>query len=156
MREIKSILHFSLLWNLFEYTYFDDKQHLDVPKLLELAEAANHNLCDTDADSIFGYFQNRYFHKSNFDKTKFKSLGLTLKNAKFCQTALSGNSITRLDKVKCIFLIIHRFRNNLFHGRKEPKWLNLYKEPFTRINIFLTYFLDTTSDNIKINKYRFN
>lgn len=66
----------------------------------------------------------------------------------------TSNNPTKCDKTKTVFLIIHRFRNNLFHGRKTPKTLNIYVQPFKEINKFLIHFIETTDDNNLINKQR--
>ena len=47
------------------------------------------------------------------------------------------------EKLSLIFLVIYKFRCNLFHGRKDPLLWKNFDEIFFQINRFLASFLDT-------------
>lgn len=157
---LKPVLHFSLLWNLFEHTYFTDDKYLNPKRLLELSNISLNSLSAENLNVTFNFFRARYFPNNQLDN-RYTTLRLdTVKrnglpsNYDFCLTTLTTNNSTKSDKIKTVFLIIHRFRNNLFHGRKNPKTLNIYKLPFKEINKFLVHFIETTADNNAINNQR--
>ena len=150
---IKPILHFSLLWNLFENTYFTDDNHLSAPKLINLSELSYQELNDEELNSVFDFFKNRYYQNLKIDD-RFNLLQLHPQNIEMCRDILTKNNPTKLEKTKFLFLVIHRFRNNLFHGRKNPRTLNIYEDAFNKINSFLMKFIEHTSENDSINNNR--
>lgn len=159
-KSLRPVLHFSLLWNLFEHTYFTDDRHLNPKRLINLSSTSFNFLRDENLDTIFNFFKNRYFPNNQINN-RFTTLQLDRRvfngqpsNYDFCQNILTVITPSKEAKTKCIFLIIHRFRNNLFHGRKNPKTLNIYEQPFKEINKFLVNFIETTADNDTINKNR--
>lgn len=158
-KNLKPILHFSLLWNLFENIYFTDDKHLTPKRLIELSTITFASLSDEIISKIFSFFQNRYF-PDNVKHNRFDTLQLDPKkyngisNLNFCQTIFTSRAVSKEDKLKCSFLVIHRFRNNLFHGRKNPSTLNIYEEPFSVINNFLIGFIEKTAESNALNKNR--
>lgn len=157
---LKPVLHFSLLWNLFEHNYFTDDRHLTPKRLLDLSDLSSDILSDECLNTIFNFFKERYFSNNNIDN-RFETLGLntTERNGEksdytFCHTIFTSNDSTKKDNTKTIFLVMHRFRNNLFHGRKNPETLNIYEQPFREINKFLIHFIETTATNASINNRR--
>ena len=76
-------------------------------------------------------------------------------NYEFCKNIIEMEYPIKIEKIRCLFLIIHRFINNLFHGNKKPHTLNLFKNEFQCINKFLIYFIEKTSHEDSINKKRF-
>ena len=157
---LKPVLHFSLLWNLFEHTYFTDNQPLNPKRLLDLSNISCNGLTEDSLNTTFNYFKERYFPNNQLDN-RYTTLRLDtvshngqLSNYNFCQTTLLASNPTKSQKTKTVFLIIHRFRNNLFHGRKNPETLNIYEQPFKEINKFLVHFIETTADNNTINNQR--
>lgn len=159
-KTLKPVLHFSLLWNLFEHTYFTDDSHLTPRRLLDISEVSYNKLSEEEVNSIYNFFKARYFSGNHLD-TRFNHLVLDRiirngqpSNYDFCQSILTTDNPTNSDKTKAIFLIIHRFRNNLFHGRKNPETLNVYEQPFREINKFLVHFIEETADDDTINNKR--
>lgn len=152
--QLKPILHFSLLWNLFENTYFTDKEHLSPQKLLELSEISEEKLDDDKLNLTFIFFKQRYVNKNQIND-RFSLLQIHRQNIDFCKKILLDDNPTKVEKVKFLFLVIHRFRNNLFHGRKNPRTLNIYEDAFKQINKYLMFFIEETSENNNINRHRF-
>lgn len=159
-QELKPVLHFSLLWNLFEHTYFTDSRHLSPKRLLDLSDLSYNNISDDYLNTTFNFFKDRYFPNSQLDN-RFTTLRLDTiqrneqpSNYVFCQSIFTEENPTKVNKTKSVFLVIHRFRNNLFHGRKNPETLNIYEQPFKEINKFLIHFIETTADNNLINNQR--
>lgn len=151
--QLKPILHFSLLWNLFENTYFTDEIHLNPLRLISLSEISFEELDDVIIDSLFDFFKSRYLD-NNQTNNKFNLLQIHQSTIQFCSDILHASNPTKQEKVKFLFVVIHRFRNNLFHGRKHPKTLNIYKDVFYKINKFLMHFIECTSGNNDVNNNR--
>lgn len=149
-KKLNPVFHFSLLWNLFEHTYFTDDNRLTNKRLLELAEKSFAYIPDGSLQTAFSYFQNRYFHNGRED-VRFEKLCLDkqvnngISHFNFCKEVLLNNDSEKVKKLKCLFLIVYRFRNNLFHGRKQPRMLNTYEAPFNIINRFLMAFIKNYS-----------
>lgn len=159
-KSLKPVLHFSLLWNLFEHTYFTDDRYLNAKRLLDLSDISFDSLTNKQIDTPFEFFKDRYFLNNQPD-SRFATLQLDSiarngqpSNKNFCTATLTASNPTMQDKTKTIFLIVHRFRNNLFHGRKNPETLNIYEHPFKEINKFLVHFIGTTAENDTINNNR--
>jgi hypothetical protein len=148
--KLKPVFHFSLLWNLFEHTYFSDDSRLTNGNLLELAENSFTHIPNGAIQTIYIYFKNRYFPDDRED-TKFEQLCLDkrvnngVSYFEYCREILLNSDSEKVDKLKCLFLIIYRFRNNLFHGRKQPRMLHTYQAPFNSINRFLMAFIKNYS-----------
>lgn len=150
-KEITPVLHFSLLWNLFEHTYFSDEHRVNNNTLIKLAEEKVDKLPSGSLNHIYDYFQSRYF-QNGVAEYKYSLLCLDKSNSRingmsdyeFCETVLTNTQSTDINKLIAILFIIYRFRNNLFHGRKQPRTLNLYKSPFNVINYFIMIFIKTT------------
>lgn len=161
-QKLTPVLHFSLLWNLFEHTYFTDDKHLNPERLLDLSDLSNAVLSDEILNKTFVFFKMRYFSKDNnsfFESLRLSSISISKKEgqpsySEFCKSTLTKQDPTKTDKIKTVLLIIHRFRNNLFHGRKKPETLNIYEVPFKEINKFLIHFIEVTAKNNSINNQR--
>lgn len=154
---LKPVLHFSLLWNLFEHTYFTDQKRLNPRSLKNLADLSHNHLSDSELDIMFKFFKRRYYSSGIFN-SKYNDLGFYNNNqsdGEFCKATIKSENPSNQDKTKCVLLIIYRFRNNLFHGRKNPVSLNTYEGPFRNINKFLTHFINATTNDNKINKNRY-
>lgn len=152
---MRSLLHFSLLWNMFEHSYFTDTNRLTVERLKSLASVSQTHLSQDETNYIYDFFKNRYFPQNKEDP-RFRMLMLSKENHECCQEIFVSTTPSHLEKIEATLLIIHRFRNNLFHGRKNPKTLNIYEEPFAVINRFLIHFLQNTAENQSVNVERFN
>lgn len=159
-QELKPVLHFSLLWNLFEHTYFTDDRNLNPKRLLNLSDLSYNNLSDDCLNTTFNFFKDRYFPNNQIDN-RFNTLRIDTNerneqpsNYVICQSTFTAENPTKSNKAKSVFLVIHRFRNNLFHGRKNPETLSIYEQPFKAINKFLINFIETTADNNLINNQR--
>ena len=141
---LKQTLHFSLLWHLFERIYFTEFEvELKPDILIERSNQMCDFLADEDLNTIFDFLRKRYTAKNEidnrkFDKLKFKSQN----NANDCKRILTANDSSKQEKAQTVFLIIHRFRNNLFHGEKNTIKLDTCEEAFKVINTFLMCFIE--------------
>ncbi len=106
---LKPVLHFSLLWNLFEHTYFTDDKHLNPRRLLDLSDLSYNNLSDECLNTTFIFFKKRYFSKNQLDN-RFTTLRLDTiagngqpSNQTFCQLTFTADNPTKRDKAKSVF-----------------------------------------------------
>lgn len=162
-KSVEHVMYFSLLWNLFEHTYYTKTNKLDPNALIDLAEVSINNLDSDEVEKYYNHFKKRYIGADSLSNSKFNKLLLcktsksnTLSNYEFCKSIIENEFAEKEDKLKCLFLIIHRFRNNLFHGNKETLRLNLYEREFKVINKFLMHFIEQTGKNEIINNKRFS
>lgn len=77
---------------------------------------------------FFIYFKDRYSENDD----KFNNL-----NIKDKKEDIKNNLLTWDNKLYTVIYIISRFRNNLFHWSKRVEFIDLQKENFEKINIFL-------------------
>lgn len=162
-QDLEPILYFSLLWNFFEHNYFTKNNRLKHELLYELSKISIDYINEEDIDMIFDHFQNRYLKDNNVNSKfyklqlyKSKQQYLSAKSVKkFCEDVIICKNPIIQDKLIVTFFIIHRFRNNLFHGNKNTATLNVYSNEFKVINKFLMTYFDQTSKIKSINKERF-
>ncbi|MBB6329831.1 hypothetical protein HNP24_000781 [Chryseobacterium sediminis] len=161
-KDIRPVLHFSLLWNFFESMYFTADNQLSARNLVLLSRLSLSYLTPEVINKNFEYFKSRYFAEAstnglfeslNLSTTRSNELGSSFKI--FCENTIINEHSELEDKLIVLFLIIHRYRNNLFHGRKQTLTLNIYKKQFKIINEFLIDYFNATVDNDCLNKNRF-
>ena len=148
---LQPVLGFLLLWGIFESGNFDPeaKKPSFIEKLIKSIKGnplgANNELIDP----LFDYFHQRYTINAK-GKEKLAQLilgdtpqkllaGQSINN--FVTITVNNNNSSLEQKLICLFMIIYRFRNNLFHGRKQAITLNLYAMPFTKINEFMRGYI---------------
>lgn len=133
--DIENIKNFALLWNLFEtkccrknanpgsINAFIDRQ-IDILKLDTL-------------DFAFNDFFNWYS-----DSSRFNALKLTGENKTIVEKVLSGEYQDKNNKIKFIMAVIHRYRNNLFHGEKNLLTIETQENSFKIANEVLQYMIE--------------
>ncbi len=154
-RKLNTIMSFSLIWNVFEHYYFDRSNELNPDRLIELAKLSYEFINSEQYLQFIHHFRNRYIEdkengEKRFDKLQLREIDKTLVINTLTDCSPPENYLTAL------FLISHRFRNNLFHGNKAPITLHIYEKQFKTINKFLTKFIDDTINNSDIIRDRFH
>jgi len=139
--DIDEIRDFALLWNLFEALCCD--KFAKMQKINSLIDSKIDLFEETKYQNIFDYFYNRYKN----DTTKFNALKLRNGDKELVRKVLDNTYIDKNNKLKFIMAIIYRYRNNLFHGEKNMRYIRLQKENFEKTNKFLMYFIETCKDN---------
>lgn len=147
---LQPLMGFLLLWGMFEGRNFnsDDKS----PFVLRLVEKIKNNPLNASIEIVaplFDYFHKRYVinEKGQEKLAKLnlaggpKNLFGSMSAKEFVEATIANPDAELQQKLNCIFLIIYRFRNNLFHGRKNTANLNIYAVPFTKINVFMRNYL---------------
>lgn len=130
-KEAKAIISsFALMWNLFEIALCDKFANVD--KLVRLVERLEPATVDTDVQEAIRecvhYWRTRYFGGGQ--------VGVSLDGLHFrdrdrrdvVETVLQQQESSLEQELLACLLIIHRLRNNLFHGLKEFSRLNLQVE----------------------------
>jgi hypothetical protein len=116
--ERQAILHFALLWSLFESKALQTKASARAIHLLVQKREAEGRLNAADFQPSLIYFQDRYFANGEFTD-HFQGLLLRRNDEpELVQQVLSGQTSAPVAVVTGLFIVIYRLRNNLFHGVK--------------------------------------
>lgn len=111
-----AIMHFSLLWSLFESSALKTQAN----PILDLAGglAAVRLQREAEFQEVFDYFKNRYFPNGNRSE-HFAGLNFRRRDrADLVESVLKGEDRDSVHVIGAVLLIIFRLRNNLFHGTK--------------------------------------
>lgn len=139
--DIDEVRDFALLWNLFEDLLCNN--NANIPKIDTLIDGHIGKFNESDYQDTFEYFYNRY--KSS--EERFNALRLRATQKNLVKKVLNDEFTDENNKLKFIMAIIYRFRNNLFHGEKDMRYIRLQKENFNQTNDFLMYFIGTCRSN---------
>lgn len=151
-KRIEPIMHFSLLWNLFEHEFSKYPNQITPRSLIELAVKSCRDIPEGILNETYDYFFRRYTNKGEV-KSLFNKL-LLGNYSGLCKNILLSNNPSKKNKAECVLLIMYRFRNNLFHGNKTPSNLNLYENQFKVINKFLMNFIEATAEKYGVRRNR--
>lgn len=135
--EHEAIMHFSLLWSLFEARALNT--HGNARAILALARrwADQDLLADDSFNPELAYFRNRYYAEGQFT---YHFAQLHLRPADqlgLVKSFLKNEPADLAETAAALLIIVYRFRNNLFHG---PKWVYQIRgqfENFTHANSLL-------------------
>lgn len=139
------ILHFSLMWNLFERDACGKEA---TPPAIEKAVQS----AFTAGKLTLGPFQEhlQYFRdRSQRDGMQIEqylnALKMTNQNARHLVGGVLAGTLTDPNNaIHALLLIAHRIRNNLFHGEKDVAMLHTQAHLFRAINSLLATYLHTT------------
>lgn len=140
--EIKSVLYFALVWNLFELRACNKCATVAsiTNKVNEIYDESLLQL--SDFASYLAYYQNRYLSKGQTNE-KFDQLNFRRNDKKeLVASVLKGDLDDINNIVLALLIIILRLRNNLFHGEKDIYRLNYQVENFEVANKVLATFLN--------------
>jgi hypothetical protein len=119
--ELQAIRDFSLLWSFFEAQVFPNSANAGA-----IYEAAQRwgNTGDLDDDPYgaqIAYFRDRYWLNGDFT-FHFHDLRFRKHDqGPLVRAVLEGSENTLIARAATVFIVIYRYRNNLFHG---AKWAN--------------------------------
>ena len=139
--KLTSIFYFTLIWNLFEKECCGKFAKINThPE--SLSQKLEPYLDVTLVDSIYKHFKNRYINSNNNETNLFTTFEFgqdqNAQNIKtFVKNILLNSSSTRVEKIKALFYIAFRLRNNLYHGIKDVDKLYDQNENFKQINYLL-------------------
>ena len=122
--EISAILYFTLLGGLFEARAFNENGATAPALQVRLLAWGDSGLLRVaNFEGQLAYFKERYFRDG--EPTRHYA-GLNFRprdNEGLVRRVLGGGDATDVEKVVAVFLVIWRFRNNLFHGAKWQYFL---------------------------------
>ena len=140
-KERQAILHFSLLWSLFEARAF--KNRASSHAILSLShEWQTQGWIDiADFQDSLEYFRKRYF--ANGQPTNcFNGLNLRVNdNPELVRSVLNRQTDNPADCIAVVLIVVYRLRNNLFHGMKWAYGISGQFENFTNANSVLLHIL---------------
>lgn len=142
--ERMAILHFALLWSLFEAQVLDKDGN--VPRIAAACNKwAERGLLKADTfGAELAYFRNRYF--ANGDVTyHFHHLNLTQAQEQQVLGVLRGTTADPVQIAVGVLTIVYRFRNNLFHGEKWGYQLQEQLSNFSHANAALMRAMELQS-----------
>lgn len=111
-----AILHFSLLWSLFESKFCNEHANATsiYIKCKELEEIFNNN----QFNIFLIYFKDRYI-TNNSTNEKFNKLNFRGSDKQeLVERVLKSETTNNVDIISALLIIVYRLRNNLFHGLK--------------------------------------
>lgn len=140
--ERSAIIDFSLLWTLFEARILNNAgSAANICAAIDAWEQAG--MLDAAAfNPELEYFGQRYFANGAFTR-HFDGLNLRQNDrTPLVRAVLDGTDTNPRNRIACVFIIILRYRNNLFHGLKWQYELADQQENFVTANSALIKALD--------------
>lgn len=118
LEEKNAIMHFSLLWSLFEAQVLGTQASVSaIQRKCENWNSHGH-LHLNDFEPYLSYFKNRYVENGELNY-RFQYLQLEKSgNPEVVANVLKGSENSIKDIVTALLIIVFRFRNNFFHGVK--------------------------------------
>ena len=140
----QAILHFALLWSLFESTALDTRASSAAIVTLVKEWWATGMLRIEPYEKSLRYFQNRYFQDGE-PTPQFAGLNLRRNdNPELVRSVFSRENANVTDSVSALLIVVYRLRNNLFHGEKWAYGIRGQLRNFTEANNVLMATLPLT------------
>ena len=140
--EVSAINDFAFLWSLFEDRILD--RNASIPAIRNVVsqwDEAGTLDAECYADALT-YVRNRYF-PDGAESHRFASLNLGAgKHRAMVQVVLDGFDNDPAACVRALFILVYRYRNNLFHGEKWQYGLQDQLGNFTMANGLLMMALE--------------
>lgn len=137
-----AILHFSLLWSLFEANVMDANGNaqriIDVSNVWAQRGLLRHN----PFEGALHYFRNRYVENGEFT---YHYPHLNLRPADrpdLVNQVLQSKTDNIGELVAGVLIIVYRYRNNLFHGEKWAYHIQGQRDNFAHANAVLMKAID--------------
>jgi hypothetical protein len=142
------ILHFSLMWNLFERDACGKQATpTNIEKAVQSAFAAG-KLSLGPFQEHLQYFRDRSQRNGMTIEQYLNALKMKDANARHLVGGVLAQTLTDPNNaVHALLLIAHRIRNNLFHGEKDVAMLHSQADLFRAVNSLLATYLSTTKED---------
>ena len=116
--ERAAIMHFTLLWSLFEAVALHTNASAKSILALVVEWASEGQLNLTPFAPSLAYFRDRYFNHGTANE-HFGGLNLRKNDRpELVSAVLKGDNTNPTDCIAVLLIIVFRLRNNLFHGVK--------------------------------------
>lgn len=141
--ELHEITNFSLLWSLFEARVLANNGNAaSICRIVDSWDEDGSLRANT-YDVELAYFRHRYFAHGNITH-HFQNLHLRASDRPdLVRAVIDESNNIPCDCVTAIFIIIYRFRNNLFHGVKWQYQLAGQFDNFSNANSVMMKALDS-------------
>lgn len=143
--ERTAIIDFSLLWPLFEARVLNNNGNAASICRAIQTWADRDDFDPAIYDPELDYFRSRYFGNGQFTR-HFENLKLRGNDEiDLVRSVLQGDA-DPVRRVSCVFIVVLRYRNNLFHGLKWEYLLAGQRENFSTANSALVKALERHGD----------
>ena len=140
--QLSPILHFSLIWNLFE-TVACNRMASPTNIRRSVREAYDSDVLDVAKYQLYvEYFRERYLRNEPVQNIFTRLVMTNEESRRVVQMALVDGAGNAYDIVYALLLIAHRIRNNLFHGNKRLESLPAQTELFLAVNRLLSDYIE--------------
>jgi hypothetical protein len=140
--QLRPILCFSLIWNLFETVACRRRATPDtIRRSVDHADQSG-RLERTKYLRYVDYFRERYFRDGSIEHAFSRLLMTNTESQIVVRRVLIGEAQDLNNIVYALLLIAHRIRNNLFHGNKSVESLHTQTELFHVVNHLLSDFIE--------------
>jgi hypothetical protein len=140
--ERHAIMHFSLLWSLFEANALNGSASAKAISALVRQWGGDGRLDAAAFEEHLAYFKDRYFAEGAFNH-RFEKLYLRPNDMpNIVKAVLSGQRVGEADTITALLIIVYRLRNNFFHGRKWAYNLHGQFGNFSHANAVLMHALE--------------
>lgn len=133
---LEIIKWFLILWNLFERDLCQRQANFSI--INKAVSGIQLEFDDRLINDIFSHFREIYVSDGKvnrqFESLKFFRVKKEIKNFTVEILENKNGEPSKLDKLSCVFHIIYRHRNNLFHGEKQIVDLSFQIKKFEKIN----------------------
>ena len=114
-KERGQISDFALFWSLFEL--HAQKNKASVRRIIDAVDRLERYAEYQEVADAVNYFSDRYFNGPDAPE-RFERLRLSSCAKAVVFPVMSGEDERHKERLKAVLLIIHRLRNNFFHGEK--------------------------------------
>lgn len=142
--ETDVILHFTLLYSLFEFRALAENGHPGtiIAAVEQWRDAGKLDVATFQAS--LAYFKARYFPNGQ-EGHRFQYLEVRPQQRALVASVLSGANEIPADQVKGVLLVVNRLRNNLMHGAKWDDGLQGQRDNFLHANLALMAALECSA-----------
>jgi hypothetical protein len=135
--EREAIMHFTLLWSLFEARALNRAASSGAIDALARRLVRDRRVDAEGFAEPLVYFRNRYFQKG-IPTHHYNFLNLRRNDQPdLVRAVLGGNNETFADYLSVLLIVVYRLRNNLFHGEKWVYGLRAQRANFEHVNKIL-------------------
>jgi hypothetical protein len=132
--QVQCITSFSLLWNLFEGHYCNQRASIRAFEAIVMRIAEKGILSLNDFNQHIIYFKSRYVTGEQLNSL-FHGLCFRPNDRKeLVESILLGKNNDTKDIILSLIIIVYRLRNNLFHGIKSLYEINGQVDNFNNAN----------------------
>lgn len=139
---LDNIRNFLLFWNIFESKVCRNHAHVEsiCNRVDELVNKRNFNF--EDYKEFYDYFKARYVESGKVNH-RFYHLSFRRPDKEdLVKRVLESDNCNEREVIKALLIIVYRFRNNLFHGKKRIETLDTQIDNFKITNKLLATVIE--------------